>query len=135
MKLKIKFTSAAFAMTLLTMAGTAEAAFLSSTAWLDIASLTWETIFSGDAQLIWGSENHNVESLAGDFGGTLSNREPKRLNSRVDSSGIQWFGNRLCRCLFQRNPGADQRDRFWYRHSYRYTGAELQHQWFWKRLA
>ena len=94
MKLKIKFTSAAFAITLLTMAGTAEAAFLSSTAWLDIASLTWETV-SGDAQLIWGSENHNAESLAGDFGGALSNQSqngstPVSTNLVFSGSGIAY---------------------------------------------
>ena len=95
MKLKIKFTSAALAMTLLAMAGTAEAAFLSSTAWLDMASLTWETA-SGDAQLIWGSEeNHNAESLAGDFGGTPLNQSqsgltPVSTNLVFSGSGIAY---------------------------------------------
>ena len=42
MKLKIKFTSAALAMTLLAMAGASEAAFLSSMAWLDMTKLSWE---------------------------------------------------------------------------------------------
>ena len=94
MKLKIKFTSAALALSLLAMGGTAEAAFLSSTAWLDMASLTWETA-SGDARLIWGSENHNAESLAGDFGGTPSNQSqsgltPVSTNLIFSGSGIAY---------------------------------------------
>lgn len=94
MKLKIKFASAALALSLSSMGGTAEAAFLSSTAWLDMASLTWETV-SGDAQFIWGSENHNAESFAGDFGGALSNQSqsgstPVSTNLVFSGSGIAY---------------------------------------------
>ena len=134
MKLKIKFTSAAFAITLLTMAGTAEAAFLSSTAWLDIASLTWETV-SGDAQLIWSSENHNAESLAGDFGGALSNQSqsgstPVSTNLIFSGSGIAYADAYSSETLVQTSlidSGTDM--------GHRYTGAKLQHQWFRKHLA
>ncbi len=92
MNLKLKFTAVALTLSLLAIAGTVEAGFLSSTAFLDQSTLNVQTI-SGNAQLIFGNDNHSAESIAGDFTGPiLSQNEngvtPVSTNLVFNGSGI-----------------------------------------------